>query len=308
MGKAEDIYRAVRNNKIAAMEYVRASDDDLSAGVARIRERLVSGAAPRARKKGRLLLFKIGIPAAALTAAAAFLLVFYLPHGHSEETAWVPRRLNTLQRLKQHDVVAVENKFSLQALSGVEVSAMRSSDGVNHIHVFGGTVLISRTDAAFASVVHTPNREYRLTGTRFLLSTSGGADLVYMFTGSLHMRGGDHDTELRANTAAALRTHGSADEISQKKLPELLKSRADLQKLLQGTSLKEQAAPAAKKQQLAQSAARFKKGDCVIYYRSNEKRHGKIHARDAAGYAIWGTSGLEPGRWREGDIFPTDCE
>lgn len=312
MGKVEDIYRAIRNKKIGVIQYVRPSDDELAAGVARIRQRLASGNSPDAGKQGRRLVLKIGIPAA-LAAAAVLLVVFYLPRRHSADSPWRyagrPLRLNTKHLLLQHETVAAENKFFLQALSVVEVSVMRGSDSVNHIFVLAGTVLISRADATFAAVVHTKNREYRLTGTQFLLNTSGDADLVYMLEGSLQMHGGNNDTTLSANAATALRTHGSADEVSQIKLFELIKSRTDLQKLLQATSLREKAAPPAeKKQQVQQSAARFQKGDCVTYYRNNEKHRGKIHARDAVGYVISGADGLEPGRWRDGDIFAMDCE
>jgi|GEM_PF-3026108 len=315
MGKVEDIYRAIRNNKNIAIHYVRPSDEELTEGVARIRQRLAAiGQSQTAKNetKGRLLTPKIWIPASALAAAAVLLVVLYLPRPQSEKQillhAGKPLRMNTVHQIRQNETVAVKNKFLLQALSNLVFSA-RDDGGITHIYVAEGTALISRLDATFASVVHTKNREYRLTGTRFLLDTAGNADFVFMFEGSLQIRGGGRETTLSADADSTLSTSGMSDDISRKKLSEALESRADLLRLLRENSLIEKTAPAAKtKQHVVQSASRFKSGDCVIYYRNNEKRRGKIHAGDSSGYVISGAAGLEPGRWRDGDIFPTECE
>lgn len=315
MGKVEDIYRSIRNHKIVAIQYVRPSDEELTEGVARIRQRLAAVGQSQTTKmeaKGRLLTPKIWIPATALAAAAVFLVVMYLPRPHSEKHillhAGKPLRMNTAHQIRQNETVAVGNKFLLQALSNVELSA-RDDGGITHIYVAEGTALISRFDKAFASAIHTKNREYRLTGTRFLLNTTGNADFVFMFEGSLQIHGGGRETTLSADADSTLRTSGLSDEISRMKLSEAIESRADLLRLLRENSLIEKTAPAAKtKQHVVQSANRFKSGDCVIYYRNNEKRRGKIHAGDSSGYVISGAAGLEPGRWRDGDIFPAECE
>lgn len=316
MGKVEDIYRAIRNNKIVAIHYVRPSDEELTEGVARIRQRLTAVGQPQTKKievRNRLLAPKFWIPAAALAAAAVLLVVLQLPRPHTEEHllrhAGQPLRLNTAYQIRQNETVAVENRFFLRALSNIELSAKYDADGNTHIYVAEGIALISRFDMTFGSVVHTKNREYRLTGTRFLLNTSGNADFVFMFEGSLQIHGGDRDATLSAEGASTLSTRGLTNDISKMGLSELLKSRADLQKLLRENSLLEKTVPAAKNQlHFGQSAARFKNGDCVTYYRNNEKRRGQIHARDASGYVISGASGLEPGRWRDGDIFAAECE
>ena len=108
MGKVEDIYRAIRNNKIVAIHYVRPSDEELTEGVARIRQRLTAVGQPQTKKievRNRLLAPKFWIPAAALAAAAVLLVVLQLPRPHTEEHllrhAGQPLRLNTAYQIRQ---------------------------------------------------------------------------------------------------------------------------------------------------------------------------------------------------------------
>lgn len=204
---------------------------------------------------------------ASLAAAAAVIVI----------TFFVAYRLYNAPPTKlvaQGMVLGDSARLYARVLSSSDVQFVRENGAVI-IRLNTGRLLIERTDRSLPANVVTQRAVYRLIGTKFIIDANAERETVVMQEGTLEFT-----------------YRGKTERISAGKngLLTITNNRYSLP-----------VNPSAKPRAGAQT------NECVVYFRNNQKRRGKLHGKDAQGYIIYGDSGPEPQRYRDGDFFREPC-
>ena len=271
MATVEEIYQKIRRGETGDLKPMATTDADLVSGVGRIRARLDSyGLKPIAIK--RRITPWVWAPAIAAVVVAGIL--FWprskpQPDGTAQPAGTVWRHGSVEVRVIRSAIV--EKQADAQKLS---------------LELKSGTLAVKRDNPSTALEIVTPAGRLEAQGTVFVVEHAA--------TTSVHLLKG----KLRWITSGG-------EKIIDERNPVLGRSlAAELQELPRHFR---KPPPRAGTVVNPPPTHAFKAGECVTYYRNNEKRRGKIYAREDTGYIIHGDSGPEPGRFSEGDFFRRSC-
>ncbi len=290
MATVEEIYRKIRRGDTADLKATRTNDAELAAGVERIRARLLSTVrqptlndspvsqnnldlAQTIRK--RLAMPKGGLlwlfaPAAAAVIAFGF---FFSPR--LAPPAQTAVAAGTVWKYGSVEVRVVRDSFAEK----------KSDDGKFLIELRHGMLAVRRRDTSTALEVRTPAGKLVAEGTTFVIEqTETGATSVKLIEGKLSWHTGNNPAKILNAKNSSL-----GRDLTDYLPPDF--RTADSRHLPKGG------------QKFTHCA-----GECVTYYRNNEKRRGKIYAREGSDYVIHGEGGPEPGVFRDGDFFRRACD
>lgn len=275
MATVEDIYQKIRRGETGDLKPIAATDADLVSGVERIRARLSEKAQSESNRVKPIAIRRRITPWVWAPAIAAVVVagILFWP--------WS----------KPQPVVTAQPAGTVWRHGSVEIRIIRSAIVEKHgdaqrlsIELKSGTLAVKRDHPSTALEVVTPAGRFEAQGTVFVVE-HGAVTSLHLLEGKLRWitPGGEKVIDERNPVFG----RSLAAEI--KELPaDYLKAKSPRA----GTAVSPQA---------------FRAGDCVIYYRNNEKRRGKIYAREGSGYIIHGDSGPEPGAFHEGDFFRRGC-
>jgi hypothetical protein len=271
MATVEEIYQKIRRGETGDLKTIAATDADLVAGVERIRARLSEKSTLTIARKKSITPW-VWAPAIAAVVVAAIL---FWPRTKPQPLT-VAQPAGTVWR---HG--SVEVKILREAMVEQQTAAQKLS-----LKLKSGTLAVKRDNPATALEIVTPEGRLEAQGTVFVVEHAAVT--------SLHLLQG----KLRWITSGS-------EKIIDEKNPVLGRSlAAELQELPPHFL---SPPPRASNGVNPPTKHTFKAGECVTYYRNNEKRRGKIYAREDTGYIIHGDSGPEPGRFAEGDFFRRSC-
>lgn len=275
MATVEEIYRKIRRGEIDDLYLPEVSDAQLDAGTERLRARL-SGVTPpydQSQKPQKKIWRQVWWIAPAIAALAVVgVLIFHPATAPQAETLIFAKgaafTAGTVELRILHDA-RLEKKYADEKLT---------------IHLHQGMLAIRRSSPTTALEVITPEGTLTAQGTTFLVEHTN-TTAVRLLEGKLLWQTKEKSVLLDSQNPAIGR---------------------DLSAELVGLPAEYLARPKAQAVTRV-SSHEFASGDCIFYYRNNEKRRGKIHARTNDGYIVHGAYGPEPDQFSADSLFRRDC-
>lgn len=271
MATVEEIYQKIRRGETGDLKTVAATDADLVSGVERIRARLSEKSTLTIARKKSITPW-VWVPAIAAVVVAGILF-------------WPRTKPQPFTETQPAGTVWRHGSVEVKIIRNAIVEKQGDTQKIS-LELKSGTLAVKRDNPSTALEIVTPAGRLEAQGTVFVVEHAAVT--------SLHLLQG----KLRWITPGG-------EKIIDERNPVLGRSlAAELQEL----------PPHFRKLPPRDSTVvnpppthAFKAGECVTYYRNNEKRRGKIYAREDTGYIIHGDSGPEPGRFSEGDFFRRSC-
>lgn len=322
MATVEEIYRKIRQGNRQALNYDRPTGEDLSGGVERIRKKLQMSDI-RSSKTGdfflgmRVRLQGLLRPRVLAPLSVAMILLAMLPMFRRKPiqapppAGWFiesrPLTVTTNEPLASGDTLVQPGKFQLKAMTDSIVRVAPLKDTVHRVFLLYGIALIHRVDPDFQIIVHANRHTYKLTGTQFILQSSPSSEALFLIDGSVEFSdetGKHHSISGKNNLLLYRKGKAEINNATLSQLAEIIPEAKDsLRHFSSQTAFAEKTTVTGRHQ----AKAAFRSGDCVIYYRNNEKHRGKIHGHADRGYTIHGDSGPEPGFFSEKSLFRRAC-
>lgn len=325
MASVEDIYRKIRRGETHNLRMTKPTDAELSAGVERIRTRLARASVeptrriPRAEQyehlapaESRFRGIWLWLPGAAVAAAAIVTFMVMKPTTPPAD-AWTKNGARIaaagIVSLRPGEEIIAGEKFRLRALSSSTVQIIEDTGKTHRLKVNTGTLLAERRDNTFAVTLSTDFSDFSLAGTRFVLKTSASAEALLLLEGRLLVTVERRQLHLSADAENTLIRHNSFTRTQKMNVAEFARSQPELAS--QAAILPEFAITApinAAPERKTSRTGLYARGDCILYYRNNERRRGRIYAREGTGYTIEGAAGREPGIFSESDLLRGNCD
>lgn len=269
MATVEEIYRKIRLGDTPQLNAEHSVDTGIEAGVERIRQKLTSKtvAIPQIKHTASKAQWYV-LPALAAIALVAI-------------TLFMPQK-----NVSTHVAVNTRLQFGSVHLYTLTTADFTHTFAANRLQLRleRGLLAIRRENADTALEVITPQGKFTARGTTFLIEVAGVTS-VKLIEGKLDWQTDTETITIDKNNAW----------IGRNLTQEL--------KLLPPDFHKEPK----QANRVANNSHTYKIGDCVVYYRNNEKRRGKINAYSNEGYIVHGDGGPEPNRFRESDLFHSEC-
>ncbi|MBX3722043.1 MAG: hypothetical protein KF713_09400 [Turneriella sp.] len=275
MAKVEDLYRKIRRGDTRDIKLMAINQNDLAEGVERIRARLAGNSASPVAVPQPKPWYR---PAAWhwVSAAAAALVAGIV--------LWPRPQMAPFATMHPAGTVWTHGAVEVRVVRDALVKNHRS-DGKLYIELRNGIIAVKRKNPSIGLEVKTPDGKLVAMGTVFLVEYASRTS-VKLIEGKLVWQSTSGETTIDAGHPQLGRDLGPEAAAlppeyrviaTQKKITEIM-------------------------------PGGFRKGECVIYYRNNEKRRGKIYAREGSDYIIHGAAGPEPGAFHEGDFFRGRCD
>lgn len=275
MATVEEIYRKIRRGEIDDLHLPEVSDAQLDAGTERLHARL-SGITPphdESQKPQKKIWRQAWWIAPAIAALAVVGVLILRP-------AKIPQA-ETLIFAK--GVVFAAGTVELRVLHDALLEKKYKDEKLT-VHLHQGMLAIRRSSPTTALEVITPEGALTAQGTTFLVEHTN-TTAVRLLEGKLLWQTKESSVLLDSQNSVIGR---------------------DLSAELMGLPAEYLARP--KAQVLTRTNSHeFASGDCIFYYRNNEKRRGKIHARTNDGYIVHGAYGPEHDHFSADSLSRRDC-
>lgn len=263
MATVEDIYQKIRRGDTAGLSFARPSEEDLSAGVERIRARLANSGK---QKNPRLLRFPAWawVPAAAAICVVGLLLVLKQP-ARPEGVVYNP---------------GAEFQFGSVVIHTLRPAVFEHSYTGTHLQLAlkSGMLAIKRRDPATQLTVSTPDGRLSATGTTFVIEYDRSTS-VHLLEGKLIWHGKNKSQEIIPG----------ATQLGRDLKQEIIALPA--------------AFNPPKKNSGKEIISAFQKGDCVMYTLNGNRREGKIQGVLNGQYRVVHDGIVEPDAFGDSDLI-----